>query len=95
MRRRQYYVYIMTNQKNYVLYIGITNDIKVRVYEHKNGIGSKFTKMYEIDKLVYLEEYDDINNAIAREKQLKAGSRQNKIDLITKFNPDWQDLGKY
>lgn len=91
MRQRQYYVYIMTNQKNYVLYIGVTNDIKVRVYEHKNGIGSKFTKMYEIDKLVYLEEYDDINNAIAREKQLKAGSRQNKIDLITKFNPDWQD----
>ena len=85
-------VYIMTNKNNSTLYIGVTNDILRRVAEHKAGQGSKFAKRYNLDKLVYVELTDRIEDAIAREKQLKAGPRQVKLDLINELNPDWNDL---
>ena len=89
---KQYYVYIMTNRKNTVLYIGVTNDLIRRVYEHKEKQVGGFTKKYNITKLVYYEVFEDIENAISREKQLKAGSRQKKIDLIDRMNRGWRDL---
>ena len=89
---RQYCVYILTNKNNTVLYTGVTNDLKRRVLEHRNNIGSKFTKKYNVHKLVYYEVTDDINAAIFREKQIKAGSRQKKIDLINSINTNWIDL---
>ena|SRR5690349_2166241 len=89
---REYCVYIMTNAHHTVLYTGVTNDLKRRVYEHKNGTGSAFVKKYNLQKLVYYEVGDNIHFAIAREKQIKAGSRQKKIDLINSMNPEWNDL---
>ena len=86
------YVYIMFNKKLGTLYIGVTTDIVKRIYEHKNKILKGFTSKYNLDKLGYYEVFDDIENAILREKQLKAGSRENKIKLIEKINPDWEDL---
>ena len=88
----QYYVYIMTNKRNTVLYTGVTNDLKRRVYEHKGKLVDGFTKKYNITKLVYYEIFQDPENAIMREKQIKAGSRQKKIDLINQMNREWQDL---
>lgn len=82
----------MTNAKNGTLYIGITSDLVRRVYEHKSKLVDGFTKKYELDKLVYYEIFDDIETAIAREKQLKGGSRKRKLDLINKFNKQWDDL---
>jgi putative endonuclease len=87
-----YFVYIMTNKNNNVLYTGVTNNLTRRVYEHKEGIGSKFTTKYRLNKLVYYEITNDINAAISREKQIKSGSRSKKLDLINQFNPDWNDL---
>ena len=87
-----YFVYIMTNVHNSVLYIGVTNNLKRRVYEHKAGKGSVFTNKYNVHKLVYYEVCDDVRSAIAREKQLKGGSRQKKIDLINGLNSGWRDL---
>lgn len=92
MRERQYCVYIMTNAHNTVLYTGVTNNLHRRVLEHRSGKGSGFTKKYNITKLVYFECGDDINIAIYREKQIKAGSRRKKIDLINSINPEWNDL---
>ena len=89
---KEYCVYIMTNTHNTVLYTGVTNDLAHRVYEHKNGIGSTFVKKYNVHKLVYYEIGNDVNAAIAREKQIKGGSRQKKIDLINQMNPEWKDL---
>jgi len=89
---RQYCVYIITNKHNTVLYTGITNDLKRRVYEHKEKLVDGFTKKYNITKLVYCEVFDDAENAILREKQVKAGSRQKKIDLIRSINREWRDL---
>jgi putative endonuclease len=89
---RQYYVYIMTNKHNNVLYTGITNDLKRRVYEHKEKLLNGFTKKYNITKLVYYEVFEDPGNAILREKQIKAGSRQKKIDLINSANRKWLNL---
>lgn len=89
---RKYCVYIMTNACNTVLYTGVTNNLQRRVYEHKTGSGGVFTKKYKLHKLVYYEVGDDSYNAIAREKQIKAGSRQKKIDLINSLNPEWKDL---
>jgi len=94
MKLHQYYVYIVTNKNDSILYIGVTNDVKNRVWEHKIGLNEGFTKKYKCNKLVYYEEYQWIEDAIAREKQLKAGSRQNKIDLIIKDNPEWKDLSE-
>ena len=75
-----------------VLYTGVTSDLKKGVYEHKSKLIEGFTKKYNIDKLVYYEVFDDIYNAITREKQIKGGSRQKKIDLIVSMNPGWKDL---
>ncbi|MFD1628588.1 GIY-YIG nuclease family protein [Pseudopedobacter beijingensis] len=90
----QYSVYIMTNKKNTVLYTGVTNDLERRVWEHKFENGSKFTSLYKCFKLVYYEDYPSIIDAIAREKQIKAGSRLKKLQLINLENPDWTDLSK-
>ncbi len=92
MNTNQYYVYIMTNAQHTVLYTGITNDLLRRVLEHRSGNGSMFTKKYKVHKLVYFEAGDNVNVAIAREKQIKSGSRQKKEDLINELNPKWEDL---
>ena len=89
---KQYYVYIMTNRTNTVLYTGITNNLKRRIYEHKNKLLSGFTKKYNINKLVYYEIFDNSYYTIQREKQIKGGSRKKKIELIKKFNPNFNDL---
>jgi putative endonuclease len=89
---REYCVYIMTNAHNTVLYTGVTNNLARRVYEHKNGLGSAFTKKYNANKLVYYEAGNSIHSAIAREKQIKGGSRKKKVDLINSLNPEWKDL---
>ncbi|MBW4478131.1 MAG: GIY-YIG nuclease family protein [Tolypothrix brevis GSE-NOS-MK-07-07A] len=88
----QYYIYLMTNKDNTVLYTGVTNDLIKRVYEHKEKLIAGFTSKYNVNKLVYYEIFTDINNAIARERQIKAGSRQKKIDLVNRMNPEWCDL---
>jgi len=88
----QYYIYIMTNTYHTVLYTGVTNNIQRRVYEHKEKLVPGFTKKYNIDKLVYFEIANDIQSAIFREKQIKAGSRAKKLMLIETTNPEWQDL---
>lgn len=89
---KEYFIYILTNKNNTVLYIGVTNNLKRRIYQHKNKLSDGFTKKYNVDKLVYFEQFNDPLNAIGREKQLKGGSRQKKIDLITKNNPHFNDL---
>ncbi len=89
---KQYCVYIMTNHKNTVLYTGVTNDLPRRVYEHKNKLIEGFTKRYNLTRLVYYELCTDIEGAIIREKQIKAGSRQDKMNLIDSVNRDWYDL---
>jgi len=89
---KQYYVYIMTNIGNTVLYTGIASDLKKRVYQHKEKLVDGFSKKYNIAKLVYYEVFEDPENAISREKQIKAGSRQRKIDLINRINGEWLDL---
>ncbi len=91
MQERQYCIYVMTNAHHTVLYTGVTNELQRRVLEHKDGKGG-FTKKYNVTKLVYFECGDDVAAAIAREKQIKAGSRQKKIDLINSINPEWKDL---
>jgi putative endonuclease len=88
----QYLVYILTNKNNTVLYTGVTNDLQRRMFEHKSGEGGKFTKRYNVHKLVYYEAGADIRAVIAREKQIKANSRQYKRGLIDKQNPKWKDL---
>jgi putative endonuclease len=88
----QYFVYILTNQRNMVLYTGVTNDLHRRVYEHREKFVPGFTKKYNVNKLVYYEVAESIEAAINREKQIKGGSRQKKIDLIEDMNPRWKDL---
>ena len=89
---RNYYVYILTNKNNTVLYTGVTNDLKRRIYEHKEKLADGFTKKYNVNKLVYFEQGNDIKAAILREKRIKAGSRQDKVNLINSLNKDWNDL---
>ena len=89
---REYYIYIMTNKLNTVLYTGVTNDLKRRIYEHKEKLVKGFTKKYNVTKLVYYEVYDGVDDAISREKRIKGGSRQKKIDLINSVNREWKDL---
>ena len=89
-----YYIYILTNSTNNVLYIGVTNDIKRRWYEHCNELVDGFTKKYHVHKLVYIEESNSIEDAIAREKQLKGWTRKKKNNLIESINPNWTDLSK-
>jgi len=87
------YVYILTNKNNTVLYTGVTSEIKTRVYQHKTGYyKGSFTSRYNVNKLVYYEDFLFIEEAIAREKQIKAGSRMKKIELIMSLNPEWRDL---
>ncbi len=95
MFTKQYYVYIVTNKIDTVLYVGITNDLIRRIDQYKQGIGPAFTSKYHINKLVYYEITNDINEAINREKQIKAGSRKKKIELIESINPTWKDLYDY
>ena len=83
-----YCVYLLTNSRNTVIYTGVTSDLKARVYQHKEKLLPGFTKRYNVFKLVYFEVADVPSAAIAREKQIKAGSRQDKIDLISRCNPD-------
>ncbi len=88
----QSYVYIMTNSNNTTLYTGVTADLQRRAYEHREKLVEGFTSRYNITKLVYYEIFGDIEDAIRREKQIKAGSRRNKIDLVNSMNPQWRDL---
>jgi putative endonuclease len=89
---RVYCVYILTNKRNTVLYTGVTGDLRARVHQHREKLLPGFTKRYNVRKLVYYEAGHDAIGAIAREKQIKAGSRQKKIDLINNSNPEWRDL---
>ena len=82
----------MTNKRNTVLYTGITSNLKRRIFEHKEKLNEGFTKKYNIIKLVYYEVFEDPENAILREKQIKGGPRQKKLDLINQFNTEWIDL---
>ncbi|MGE4318572.1 MAG: GIY-YIG nuclease family protein [Deferribacterales bacterium] len=90
--RKHGYIYILTNKWGTTLYTGVTSDIVKRVYQHKEKMSEGFSKDYNLDKLVYYELFDDIEDAIAREKQIKAGSRKKKIELISSMNPQWKDL---
>ena len=92
MQYKQSYVYILANKHHTVLYTGVTRDLKRRIYEHKQKFVKSFTSKYNVDKLVYYEVFDDIYNAITREKQIKGGSRKKKIDMINSMNETWKDL---
>ena len=92
MKIHLYYAYILTNKSNKVLYIGVTNDLERRCYEHKSKKIKGFTQKYNVHKLIYYESYDFVDLAIAREKQIKGYSRTKKINLINEFNPEWKDL---
>ena len=87
-----YYVYILTNRYNTVLYIGVTNDLRRRVYEHTHGLTPGFTSKYNVHKLVYFEETGDVTAALQREKQLKGLTRSKKNALVESMDPDWHDL---
>ena len=94
MRDHNYYVYIITTQNNKVMYIGVTNDLERRLYEHKHKIIDGFTKRYNINKLVYYEYTEDVYSAIEREKQLKGWRRDRKNSLVETMNPEWKDLSE-
>ncbi len=89
---RLYCIYILTNLRHTVLYTGVTGDLKARVYQHREKLVPGFTTRYNVQKLVYYEVFSDPTTAIEREKQIKAGSRRNKIKLINAMNPEWRDL---
>jgi putative endonuclease len=91
---KTFYIYILASKKNGTLYVGMTNDLVRRFYEHKSGFIEGFTKKYSINKLVYFESTSDVNEAILREKRLKKWKRQWKIELIEKSNPGWRDLSE-
>ena len=86
------YVYLLTSNKNSVIYTGVTNDLQKRVYEHRQDLVKGFTAKYNVHKLVYYEVFENITDAIIREKQIKGGSRKKKVDLIKNFNPEFKDL---
>mgnify|MGYP000959275410 CR=1 FL=1 len=92
MIEKKGYVYILTNIGNRVLYTGVTSDLVKRIYEHQNKLADGFTKKYNVHKLVYYEVFEDMTNAISREKQIKGWRRSKKIKLIEKVNPKWKDL---
>ena len=89
------FVYIMSNKRGGVLYIGVTSNISARIAQHRNGGGSAFCRKYSLDRLVYVEEHADIRDAIAREKAMKAWKRAWKVELIEQANPNWKDLSRY
>jgi len=93
-KEKQYFVYILTNKYNTVLYTGVTSNLEKRVFEHKNKLVQGFTTKYNINKLVNFEETQDVMSAIEREKQIKGWLRKKKINLIEKENPNWQDLSQ-
>ena len=93
MQPRQYYVYIMSS-KSRTLYVGMTNNLERRVYEHKTGMVPGFTSRYRIDRLVYYDGTPDVGAAIQREKEIKGWRRDRKMDLISEFNPHWRDLAE-
>lgn len=92
MGARQYWVYILTSSSGNAMYIGVTNNLGRRIWEHRNGLGSEFAKKYRIARLVHAEEYDNPGDAIAREKQLKGWRRERKNELVRSVNPEWRDL---
>jgi len=92
MPERNYYVYIITNPNNSVLYTGVTNDISRRIQEHQDKLAERFTKKYNCIKLVYVEVFSTAYDAISREKQIKAGSRNKKMLLVAQENPTWRDI---
>ena len=89
---RTYYVYLLTNWNNKVMYVGVTNNLKRRIYEHKNKLIKGFTEKYNLNKLVFFEETQDVNSAIAREKEIKKWRREKKNQLVNRMNPNWKDL---
>ena len=91
---RQFYVYILTNHTRTVLYTGATSDVRQRLWQHRNGAGSRFARAYRVTQLVYVEISPTAIEAIQRERQIKAGSRQRKLALIASINPDWRDLAE-
>ncbi len=95
MTQREYYVYLLTNWNNRLMYVGVTNNLIRRVYEHKTKHATGYTEKYNINKLVYFEVTSDIDDALNREKQIKKWRRSKKNNLINKMNPHWKDLGEY
>ena len=89
---KTYYVYLLTNWNNKVMYVGMTNNLERRIYEHKNKLINGFTKKYNINKLVYYEETSDVNSALSREKEIKKWRRETKDTLVLNINPEWKDL---
>ncbi len=89
---KYYYVYILSNKTNTVLYTGVTNDLKIRVYQHREKLGEGFTKRFNVHRLVYYELGENAESAIGREKQIKSWNRLKKVELVSKFNPKWEDL---
>lgn len=89
---KSYYVYILASKRNGTLYVGVTDSLKRRGYEHKHDVNDGFTKKYGVHKLVYFEEFQNINDAILREKRIKKWNRKWKLELIEKMNPEWKDL---
>ena len=89
------YVYILSNKRNGTLYVGVTSNLVKRIFEHKEKAVNGFSAKYNLDLLVYYEEWWSIEEAIQREKQLKAGNRKKKLSLIESINPDWKDLSEY
>ena len=92
---KYYFIYILTNLSNTVLYTGVTNNIKRRIFEHKSKLVPGFTYKYNVIKLVYYDIFSSIEDAISREKQIKAGPRKKKVSLINSINPKWNDLYQY
>ena len=91
---KKYYVYLLTNWNNKVMYVGITNNLERRIYEHKHKLVKGFTAKYNVHKLVYFEEGNDVQAAIAREKEIKKWRREKKNNLVKTLNPEWEDLSK-
>jgi putative endonuclease len=89
---KHFYVYIMTNWNNTVLYTGVTSNLQERIFQHKQKLSISFTSQYNVKKLIYYEECADAINAIKREKQIKGGSRAKKLELINGLNPTWKDM---
>jgi len=92
VKEYNFYVYILTNWNNKVMYIGMTNNLERRLYEHKNKLVDGFTKKYNINKLVYYEHTTDVHAALAREKEIKKWRREKKDNLVASMNPEWKDL---
>jgi putative endonuclease len=93
MRDYDFWIYIVTNRNHSVLYIGLTNGLSRRVWEHREGTGANFPAAYQCKNLIYYEHYTNIHEALARETQLKKWSRSKKVELINRMNPSWLDLG--